>query len=252
MTIHTLEREKHQDFLKQERIDPITGDLLKENDKIVICASCKSAFLVDSWEYMNEEHCEQTHTLREIPKSEIVKMEKSIFIDFLELKTCSNFDAAQKAASPYTLSGFVFFALLYNFGFIELLAINFAHFVSWLFIFVFYAESSYKKLIKIKNNTLIFNKSNESLGSVKIDDIISLQIEKPKRFFFSNMIGRLYKYDKNMYNLKITDSSYSTHNILLYADQLELINTKTNLLTKFNKNSILPLPINPKIEQNIV
>ena len=63
MTIHSLEKEKHKDFLTQNRIDPITGDLLQENDKIVICASYKSAFLVDSWEYMVKKHCNQSDTL---------------------------------------------------------------------------------------------------------------------------------------------------------------------------------------------
>jgi hypothetical protein len=250
MTIHTLEKEKHNDFLAQNRIDPITGDLLKENDKIVICASCKSAFLVDSWGYMDYKHCNQKVTLKEIPINEVVKLEKSIVIELLELKTFSNFSAAQTAAAPYTLSGFAFFTLLYGFGFIELLAINFAHFVSWFFIFVFYAESSYKKLVKIENNTLIFNKSNESQGAVKIDDIIDTQIEKPKRFFMTSMIGKLYRSDKNIYKLKITDKDDFTYNILMHTDQLKLINTKTNLLQKFNKNLPTSISVTKKIDQN--
>ncbi|WP_375560408.1 hypothetical protein ACE193_22355 [Bernardetia sp. OM2101] len=249
MTTHTLQKEKHHDFLNQERIDPITGDILQEGDEVVICASCKSAFLVDSWEYMNEKHCNQRITLKEIPVNETVRIEKSIFVDLLELKTYSNFSAAHTASSPYTLSGWALFTLLYSFGFIELLAINFAHFVSWFFIFIFYAESSYKRLLKIKNNTLIFNKSNESQGAVKIDDIISVQIEKPKRFFFSNMIGRLYKSDRNIYSLKITDKNDFKSNILMHADQLELINTKTNLLQKFNTNLPHSISVTKKIEQ---
>ncbi|WP_338815757.1 hypothetical protein V9L05_22395 (plasmid) [Bernardetia sp. Wsw4-3y2] len=74
MTVHTLGKEKHSNFLAQNRIDPITGDLLKENDEIVICASCKSAFLVDSWEYMDKKHCEQSLTLKEIPVNEVVRI----------------------------------------------------------------------------------------------------------------------------------------------------------------------------------
>ena len=76
---HTLQAKKHQFFLKQNRQDPITGDTIQENDTIVICAVCKSAFLVDSWGYMNGQHCYQTLTLSEIPReiSLVMKQERA-------------------------------------------------------------------------------------------------------------------------------------------------------------------------------
>ena len=49
------------------RTDPITGDTVKENDKVVFCASCKSCFLEESWMYMEENHCQQTRTLDFVP-----------------------------------------------------------------------------------------------------------------------------------------------------------------------------------------
>lgn len=49
------------------RKDPITGDSVKENDRVVFCAACKSCFLEDSWKYMNEQHCQQSQTLETIP-----------------------------------------------------------------------------------------------------------------------------------------------------------------------------------------
>ncbi|WP_338813496.1 hypothetical protein V9L05_19110 [Bernardetia sp. Wsw4-3y2] len=45
------------------RTDPITGDTIKENDKVVFCLACQSCFLEESWNYMNNRHCEQTDTL---------------------------------------------------------------------------------------------------------------------------------------------------------------------------------------------
>ncbi len=66
--IHKLSTQDYFDFLNQERKDPITGDLIKENDKIVICASCKSAFLRESWIYINKRHCSQSKTLSNILK----------------------------------------------------------------------------------------------------------------------------------------------------------------------------------------
>jgi hypothetical protein len=55
-------------FLEQERYDPITGDKIIQGDTIVICAECKSAFLLESWQYLGSEHCGQTRTLDKIPQ----------------------------------------------------------------------------------------------------------------------------------------------------------------------------------------
>ncbi|WP_291723384.1 hypothetical protein [Bernardetia sp.] len=64
------------------RTDPITGDTVKENDRVVFCAACKSCFLKESWEYMNEVHCEQSSTLASIPllQSTIIAKKKPKFI----------------------------------------------------------------------------------------------------------------------------------------------------------------------------
>ncbi|WP_338790382.1 RDD family protein [Bernardetia sp. MNP-M8] len=69
MHIHQLHPEKHEKFLTQARIDPITGDTLEAGDKIVLCAECKSAFHSDSWTYLGNRHCNQTRTLPAIPQS---------------------------------------------------------------------------------------------------------------------------------------------------------------------------------------
>ncbi|WP_338813828.1 hypothetical protein V9L05_21145 [Bernardetia sp. Wsw4-3y2] len=67
MNIHQINNSLHQDFLKEERKDPITGDMIKSGDRIVFCQVCKSAFLKDSWKYMNNRHCGQSDTLSEFP-----------------------------------------------------------------------------------------------------------------------------------------------------------------------------------------
>ncbi len=247
MTIHTLEKEKHNNFLAQNRIDPITGDLLQENDEIVICANCKSAFLIDSWEYMNQQHCNQSLTLKNIPVNEVVRMEKAAFINLLEIKTYSNFDAAYKAAAPYSLTGFASFFIAHWLGFIQLNTINLAHFVSWFFVLVFYVSSPYKKLVRIKNNVLLFSETD-----LEIRDIISIEIEKPRRFFITNTIGKLYKKKRDLFKLKIIDRWNLTHNILMNTSELERINNETNLLQKFVKNPFPLLSVNQKIEKKII
>ncbi|MEM6298405.1 MAG: hypothetical protein AAF740_06925 [Bacteroidota bacterium] len=67
MHVHHLTLEEHREFLEEERNDPITGEILEAGDEVVVCASCKSAFLKDSWEYLGKRHCGQSRTLREIP-----------------------------------------------------------------------------------------------------------------------------------------------------------------------------------------
>ncbi|WP_375558631.1 hypothetical protein ACE193_12835 [Bernardetia sp. OM2101] len=72
---HHLETELHSEFLKQGRIDPITGEEIEEGHTIVICSACKSAFFIESWEYLGQTHCNQAETLSEIPKSKTLVLE---------------------------------------------------------------------------------------------------------------------------------------------------------------------------------
>ena len=74
--------EKQSVFLKENRQDPITGDEFCVGDKIVFCASCKSAFLAESWEYMNSKHCDQTRTLNQFPVVSKLKLSKPVVLDF--------------------------------------------------------------------------------------------------------------------------------------------------------------------------
>lgn len=70
MHVHTINREAHADFLAQERMDPVTGECLQDGDKVVFCAQCRSAFLLDSWDYLENRHCQQTQTLPDFPEKE--------------------------------------------------------------------------------------------------------------------------------------------------------------------------------------
>ena len=71
MNIHKINStfSEHQNFLTQNRKDPITGDSILDGDEVVFCAGCKSVFLKDTWEYLGKQHCEQTETLIEFPTS---------------------------------------------------------------------------------------------------------------------------------------------------------------------------------------
>lgn len=75
MHTHIIQTPKHQAFLNENRSDPITGDDIKEGDKIVFCAVCKSAFLYDTWLYLGKAHCNQSETLGKFPTSERLEIQ---------------------------------------------------------------------------------------------------------------------------------------------------------------------------------
>ncbi|MEM6298783.1 MAG: hypothetical protein AAF740_08865, partial [Bacteroidota bacterium] len=58
--------------------DPITGEKIRAGQQVVFCATCKSAFLKESWEYLGKKHCGQFLTLRTFPKSAVVKIERNL------------------------------------------------------------------------------------------------------------------------------------------------------------------------------
>ncbi|MEM6299967.1 MAG: hypothetical protein AAF740_14860, partial [Bacteroidota bacterium] len=71
---HVINPYYHADFLAQNRQDPITGEALQANDRIVFCAHCQSAFLEESWEYLGGEHCGQKNTLENFPKQQALTL----------------------------------------------------------------------------------------------------------------------------------------------------------------------------------
>ncbi|AFM03453.1 hypothetical protein Fleli_1006 [Bernardetia litoralis DSM 6794] len=86
MHIHKISNQKHIHFLKEERKDPITGDLILEGDEVVFCANCKSAFLKSSWEYIGKRHCESKKTLYIFPHTKTIRIGRifpSNFIAFI-------------------------------------------------------------------------------------------------------------------------------------------------------------------------
>lgn len=74
MHIHKIHKQKHFNFLNQNRKDPITGDLIVEGDEIVFCKECKSAFLKDTWEYLGKTHCNSSETLIEFPVQRVLEL----------------------------------------------------------------------------------------------------------------------------------------------------------------------------------
>jgi hypothetical protein len=65
---------EHQNFLAQNRKDPITGDSISDGDEVVFCAGCKSVFFKDTWEYLGKRHCQQHETLAKFPVQKEIRL----------------------------------------------------------------------------------------------------------------------------------------------------------------------------------
>ena len=61
--VHRLAENEHKAFLAEGRLDPLTREPLRPGDQIIICAQCRSAFLMASWDAIENQHCNQRDTL---------------------------------------------------------------------------------------------------------------------------------------------------------------------------------------------
>lgn len=235
MNIHTLHKEKHIDFLNQERVDPITGDILQEGNQIVICASCKSAFLADSWLYMNGKHCNQTHTLREIPIQEIVKFDRESRAERLDKLAFYQFRSvkASEITGVYTgffiLIGGIILYPSYVFNIVETMGIGLA--IMLLGIVV--GKNIYKqKTLLLDSGHFVINQNKKNQIIINSKNIESIQVEKAK--FFSRLANSfLFRKHENFYHLLINTKDGVTHKVFISENELKRIELETNILKKY-------------------
>ncbi len=107
--------EKETFFIQENRQDPITGDGFGLGDQIVFCASCKSAFLRESWEYMNYEHCGQYSTLKKFPVSSELKLSKQTISTYIKADVVHRFFAYLIDSFIGFSFGLLFYFLLHFF-----------------------------------------------------------------------------------------------------------------------------------------
>ena len=236
MTIHTLEKDKHQAFLEQERIDPITGDILQEVDHVVICASCKSAFLADSWLYMDSKHCNQTHTLREIPKQEAVKIDRESRNERLDKLAFYQFRTAKQSEISGIYSGF--FALMG--GLLSLTLFLFGMFsiiggAIPVLLGIGLGKKIYKqKTLSLNSGYFIIDKDKKNQIVISIQEVESIKVEKAKLF------SRLAN-GEDFYNLIITTKTGEKHKVFISEHEVKRIEQETNILKKYSIYSQISL-----------
>jgi hypothetical protein len=250
MNIHTLEKEKNQDFLEQERIDPITGDILQEGDQIVICASCKSAFLTDSWSYMDAKHCNQTHTLREIPKREAVKIDRESRNERLDKLAFYQFRTVEKSEVTGIYTGF--FALVggilcystYLFS-MDVVVFSFTPVLIGMAI----GKSIYKqKTLLLDSGHFVINQNEKNQVFIDKENIKTIRSKKAK--FFSRLANSiLFNKGEEFYDLIITTKTGEVHKVFISEHEVKRIEQETNILKKYAvfENNQIPTPDVPFI-----
>ncbi|WP_291725376.1 hypothetical protein [Bernardetia sp.] len=164
--IHRLEKIKHADFLSENRIDPISLDAIAANNEVVICASCKSVFLLSSWEYIGKSHCGQNETLKELPQTQnIVVSQKEE--DFEKIKTHSvaatrktetteentlSFDVFAFVGSAFGCIYFIYL-LDHNINFGTLLSLGI--FAPFIYIILIWIKSSFLNFFSFLKNEIM-------------------------------------------------------------------------------------------------
>ncbi|WP_291725319.1 hypothetical protein [Bernardetia sp.] len=220
-----LHSKEHQDFLAQNRKDPITGDTILAGDEVVFCAGCKSVFLKDTWEYLRGQHCEQNETLIEFPLSansiQLQKSEKLLFYSYLTSKdnSFSNIPNIDRDTWKYrgtpqpqnTISFSIYVVALISVfvGITGAMVYNNPLFVLALVIFLavlfvikhFYASVNAHEINTFHNNfnSEVFYISNKSIGfstkygvedyTSSFADIASLSFDFSQFSSFSSKIG---------------------------------------------------------------
>ena len=64
---HRLNPDADHAFLADQRVDPVAGRAFEPGDLVVVCASCASPMLAETWVVLGGAHCGQTETADRLP-----------------------------------------------------------------------------------------------------------------------------------------------------------------------------------------
>lgn len=212
---HLLNSQNYSHIIGRQ--DAVTGDIIKANDEVVFCSACQSVFLVESWEYMNREHCNQTQTLDFVPTPIPVLIAKK------KVRGKNNDD---KLIFEFGNSNIEFLRLLFIIPVISfLVGITLNHWVAGLFILagiLSYISSLiiiYSK--SIKENKLIRKIFKIHKNTVKVlEKEIELQNEK---FYSYYEIQKIQYINKSTWDFLV---DLSEKYIVIYLKNGEVITQK--------------------------
>jgi hypothetical protein len=162
------------------RTDPITGDLVQENDSVVFCAVCKSCFLEDSWGYMSDRHCEQFMTLNAVPVLQsrlIIRRSKEMIAELLHTGADSNI--------VFLLTVMSFIISILSFGFVISLFVTF--FVG-VVSSIITSRDFYKELTGANKNDVRLFKNRIEIGKDHFswNDVKQIKYQRESHIYYDN------------------------------------------------------------------
>ncbi len=222
---HRLDKNLHSEFLQQGRIDPITGEKIEEGHTIVICSACKSAFFIESWEYLGQNHCNQSETLLEVPKPKNIFLQAKPleYLPFLFKKGLYFAKTGREGTlQMWTYFGIVllsvlgigFFTFLIGFYISELLAvIACISVVLFLFNYLNKQEENKTNLNPKNASYIAIDYKNQALQINRIDERKTLLFNEIEQIEYSIS----YVYPLCILCLEITIPSLSKKKLNYYA-----------------------------------
>ncbi|PIY08496.1 MAG: hypothetical protein COZ18_11950 [Flexibacter sp. CG_4_10_14_3_um_filter_32_15] len=237
---HYLEAELHSDFLKQERIDPITGEKIEEGHTIVICPACKSAFFIESWEYLGQTHCNQVETLTEIPKAKnmFLKAKPLEYLPFLFKKgNYERDDTIKTALENFLLVGaflvgafsLFFIAVIVGYYFMPLVGVISAFGVGGIIAAIMHSQKSnslFKKKINPKKASYLALNAKKQAITIKkkaIEETINFEQIEQLNYSFnyirSNNVADTLNYSLSLEIISNTNQK-SNYYAVLHQDEI--------------------------------
>lgn len=264
MHIHKIDTIRHAEFLKENRQDPITGDLIVEGDEVVFCVECKSAFLKDTWLYLDKKHCNQNKTIKNPVFGQNLILVKTrhetIFIPLEGAKSFKKFSKQTK--NSYWTSEYEFLRnniIVYNeregSGLIQLLAM--AMYVVFMFyfsvsvgLFGLFSSPVLLLLVRYYINLVYSSNTDKAMLGIGENEIIIYFSEKRKKSFINY---------KQIEKIIVTYKSEDKSSIEIKDKNGVLIKTElqTMLIKKFlisiserNKETVIELVAFPENYQS--
>lgn len=273
MHTHIIQNSKHAAFLNENRSDPITGDDIKEGDEIVFCAVCKSAFLYDTWLYLDKKHCNQTETLGKFPISEKLEIKgvssSALYVIPCHDKVFSETDLFLEETDNHFMSSLVVVdeRSFYQKNTFSIWVISVALFLIILTMILKVSPLSigiaFIAVMTIGIKNMFYKDKKLTLSSKKKKEIESIQIhskyisihfkdiKKEVRIILKSILAINLIYDNSTYHFQIINKGNKTYKFLTPLSSVNQINQLLHSLVQLDEKVsifVRNLPYNDRIK----
>jgi hypothetical protein len=194
---------------------------------------------------MDRKHCNQTHTLREIPKQEIVKIDRESRNERLDKLTFYKFRLVKQSEVTGVYVGI--FALLG--GGVELVSylsafVDFS-FGGWLSLglvgLIIGKRLTKNKSLHVDSGYFILNQGLSNEVTISPQEIQKIDYKKEK--VFSQIANSaIFNKEEDFYNLIITTKEEKQHKFFITEGELNRIIKETNIFIKYGSSENHQIP----------